>query len=94
MNKVSYTMLLALCFGLSLAPPTNATDIYKWIDNNGVPNFSEHPPEGVSFIKMKLRTGAAQIRTAPLLYTAPAVKQDKDKAAVSPAPAAVKKPTR
>src|SRR5690606_37566607 len=41
--KVSYT--ITLCFaGLLMASPAMAAKVYKWVDENGLTNFSEHPP--------------------------------------------------
>lgn len=44
------SLLLTLSFPLS----ASATDVYKWIDDNGVPSYGERPPEGVEYIKVKL----------------------------------------
>lgn len=45
----------ALLVTLALIPfQTSAeTNVYKWIDENGVPTFGERPPEGVPYTKMK-----------------------------------------
>lgn len=44
--KLSRTTAICLA-GLLVAAPAMATKVYKWVDENGVVNFSEHPPRNI-----------------------------------------------
>jgi len=55
-NTARYTLLMGLCMIL-LAPAALATKVYKWVDENGVPHFSEHPPKNVQATQINPRTG-------------------------------------
>jgi hypothetical protein len=86
---MSIHRLAATTLALLLASPANlyATEVYKWIDNDGVPNFSERPPEGVNYIKLDLRTSApitlspstSPSPTQPSAIESPAKKPDDNK---------------
>ena len=49
-----------LCLTVAFSSATNATEVYKWIDTNGVPSYGERPPEGVAYTKMKLYNSGAK----------------------------------
>ncbi|MEH6652308.1 MAG: DUF4124 domain-containing protein [Motiliproteus sp.] len=53
-NRAVQRPLIALALMVGLSTPVMATDVYRWIDENGVPSYGERPPEGVSFVKLKL----------------------------------------
>ena len=46
------------------SPQTHATDVYHWIDDNGVQSFGERPPEGVDYVKLKLNGGSTKARSS------------------------------
>ncbi len=60
-----------ICFG---SIPANATDVYRWIDANGVPSYSERPPEGFDYVKLKLNGSGSKPSTSlpPPFPTKPA----------------------
>ncbi|MEH6473231.1 MAG: DUF4124 domain-containing protein, partial [Halopseudomonas sp.] len=70
-RAVSYGLFLLL--GLALS--ASATDVYKWIDENGVPSYGERPPEGVEYIKMKTYSSSSGNRTGSFYTTKPAAKR-------------------
>lgn len=53
-NRAVQLPLIAMTLTIGLSTPVMATDVYRWIDENGVPSYGERPPEGVSFVKLKL----------------------------------------
>lgn len=44
--KDSYFLSAILC--LAASAPLAATEVYHWVDENGVPNFSQNAPPGVT----------------------------------------------
>jgi len=72
----------SLCSGLSLAAlsslvfllaaPVLADNYYKWIDDNGMTHYGEHPPKGANIIKKgKTQTGHSQATTYTGAATSP-----------------------
>ena len=53
-NFFRYLGVPLLLAGWLSAVPVHATDVYHWIDANGVQNYSERPPEGIEYTKLKL----------------------------------------
>ena len=58
--RASIVLLLALALALVLGP-AGATTLYKWIDEDGVPHFSDQPHPGAEIIELE----EAQTFTAP-----------------------------
>jgi hypothetical protein len=61
-----YTFIFCL-IGLLIASPTMAAKVYKWVDENGVVNFSEHPPKNTPTTVIRPKTGHSE----PVTYDPP-----------------------
>lgn len=66
--KTSVISLLTLVLWLPLS--ASATDVYKWIDPDGVPTYGERPPEGIDYIKMKIYGGANNTKAHSTFFRA------------------------
>ncbi|MEH6824521.1 MAG: DUF4124 domain-containing protein [Motiliproteus sp.] len=53
------SLMLTLCVPLN----ASATDVYKWIDSNGVPSYGERPPEGVEYVQVKIYGASSSTKT-------------------------------
>lgn len=64
-----YKTLVALTFGL-LSSLAVAEQMYRWVDDQGVPQFGQQPPEGKSYQRMDITAapppGGALREPAPL----------------------------
>lgn len=47
-----------------LAPQVMASKVYKWVDENGITHFSEHPPRNTPTTLIKPKTGHSE----PVFY--------------------------
>lgn len=45
---------------LGLATPVSANTVYKWTDENGVPNYSDNPPQNREYEKIEMGTNGAR----------------------------------
>ncbi len=72
LKRTAVTVLMAAvcCFALS----SQAATLYKWIDENGVMHFSEHPPAGVANVE-KVRNHTAR-GNSPVQYNAPSTQSE------------------
>lgn len=74
-----YKTLLALTFGL-LSSVAMAEQMYRWVDNQGVPQFGQQPPEGVTYQRINVRSspppGGALREPSPLPDSAVADQDD------------------
>ncbi len=75
--KIAYLLALGLT-GLLAAVQVQATQIYTWVDDNGVTHFSERPPKNVKASIIRPKTGHSE----PVNYDNPATTE------ASPAPTA------
>ncbi len=69
------SLMLTLCVPLS----ASATDVYKWIDSNGVPSYGERPPEGVEYVQVKIYGASSSTKTGSY-YSMPIAVPDKTRA--------------
>ncbi len=69
MKAVTLSLLMLASW---LPTSASATDVYKWLDENGTPNYSERPPEGVDYIKVKIY-GAANTSKSGSYYSIPKI---------------------
>jgi len=52
---------LTLCvFALLIGNPATAAKIFKWVDENGITHFSEHPPKNTASTQIKPKTGHSE----------------------------------
>ncbi|HTF84513.1 MAG TPA: DUF4124 domain-containing protein [Cellvibrio sp.] len=89
--------VFALCMvSLTLASHVFAAKVYKWVDENGVTHFSEHPPKNTQTEVIKPKTGHSE----PVNYESAAPTNNADAAATAQQQAeedvarALKDPTR
>lgn len=68
--RLSCLTLIFLAGALS-ASPSMAAKVYKWVDENGVTNFSEHPPKNVKSQVIRPNTGHSE----PVNYDTPSAEQ-------------------
>jgi hypothetical protein len=60
--------LIVFCLiGMLIGSPAMATKVYKWVDEDGVVNFSEHPPKNTATTLIKPKTGHSE----PVTYATP-----------------------
>lgn len=52
----SVVIVLAAC--LAHAPSSEASDVYKWTDANGVVHYADAPPEGQKYERVNVSSGA------------------------------------
>lgn len=57
--KFPYALIFCLV-GLVAASPVMAAKVYKWVDKDGVTNFSEHPPRNTQSEELKPKTGHSE----------------------------------
>src|SRR5687768_18496653 len=84
--------LFAGCLALSLAAPAGAGELYKWIDENGVVNYSSSPPA-----KTKGGKAATIVEDRTSVYTpeksvTEALERRKDQRTAPPPPVATAPP--
>jgi hypothetical protein len=66
---MKHTCVIALCLASLLAgSPALAAKVYKWVDEQGVVNFSEHPPKNTKAVEIKPNIGHSE----PVIYEKPA----------------------
>jgi hypothetical protein len=64
------TAILSLFLLVSWLPVSaSATDVYKWLDENGTPSYGERPPEGVKHEKVKIYGVSSSTRTGSYFST-------------------------
>jgi len=52
---------LALClFALVIGNPATAAKVFKWVDENGVTHFSEHPPKNTASTRINPKIGHSE----------------------------------
>ena len=80
-----------LLAGALITSPAIASKVYKWVDENGVTNFGEHPPKNAKAQVIKPNTGHSE----PVNYDTPAPEQSAERAQVQEQPqASLKNPER
>src|SRR5690606_6780593 len=80
-----------LLAGALITSPAIASKVYKWVDENGVTNFGEHPPKNATAQVIKPNTGHSE----PVNYDTPAPEQPAEQAQVQEQPqASLKNPER
>jgi hypothetical protein len=61
-----YAIVFCL-IGMVIGSPAMAAKVYKWVDENGVVNFSEHPPKNTPTTVIRPNTGHSE----PVTYATP-----------------------
>ena len=56
--------IIALILAASWLTGANATEVYRWSDENGVTQYSDTPPANAKYERMSVRSGAAQTNRA------------------------------
>lgn len=65
---MKHTYVIAICLaGLLAGSPALAAKVYKWVNEEGVVNFSEHPPKNTKAVEIKPNTGHSE----PVFYETP-----------------------
>jgi hypothetical protein len=59
LSRTLLSLTLLLLTSLLAVSPARAAEMYRWIDKNGVVNYSQIKPEGVNAEKIETRGGAA-----------------------------------
>lgn len=76
--------------GLVAASPAMAVKVYKWVDDNGVTNFSEHPPKNTKSEELRPNIGHSE----PVNYETPAAAADQPVAETEATQQSLKDPER
>lgn len=82
---------IAFCLaGLLIGSPAMAAKVYKWVDENGVVNFSAHPPKDTQSTVIRPKTGHSE----PVTYDTPGQTTQEQPAAANTAQQSRKDPER
>lgn len=79
-----------LLAGALVTAPAMAAKVYKWVDENGVTNFGEHPPKNANAQIIKPNTGHSE----PVNYDTPATEQPAAPVQAEEPQASLKSPDR
>ncbi|WP_373186707.1 DUF4124 domain-containing protein [Halopseudomonas sp.] len=81
-----YKTLIAITFGL-MSSVVAAEQMYRWVDDQGVPQFGQQPPEGQAYQRMNISSppppGGALRAPAPLPQADESPNEAQDNAGIS-----------